>query len=72
MKTSRKTLFWRTLVILLFGFAVLIHFLWLDKFPVGMTNDELEYIVSSKSYALTGKDISGVGFPISINLLVNQ
>lgn len=64
MLINFKKLFNYKLIILVI--LVFVHFLWLDRFPVGMTNDELEYILSSKSYALTGKDISGVSFPMSL------
>lgn len=50
--------------------SIILRFLWLNIFPVGMTNDELEYILSSKTYALYGRDISGSTFPTS--LFVNR
>lgn len=31
-----------------------------------MSNDEIEYAISSKSYALYARDISGYGFPLSL------
>ena len=51
------------LLIFLLLSTIAIRFLWLDRFPVGVTNDELEYLLSAKSYALVGHDISGTKFP---------
>lgn len=57
-------------ILVLILMSIFFRFLWLNTFPVGMTNDELEYILSSKTYALYGRDISGSTFPIS--LFVNR
>ena len=46
--------------------GVFTRFWWLDKIPVGYAHDEVEYILSSKSYALFGRDISGYSFPLSL------
>jgi hypothetical protein len=50
------------LVIILVG----LRFVWLDRFPPGLSNDEIEYVTSAKSYILQGKDISGYGLPLSL------
>lgn len=34
--------------------------------PPGMSHDEIEYSLSSKTYALMGQDISGTPFPLSL------
>lgn len=57
-------------IFLIFLFLIIVfsglRFLWLDRFPIGITHDEIEYILSSKTYFLKGVDLSGVSFPISI------
>lgn len=42
------------------------RFAYAAKIPAGMSNDEIEYAASAKSYALSGKDISGYGLPVSL------
>ncbi|HOY61454.1 MAG TPA: hypothetical protein PK045_03035 [Candidatus Woesebacteria bacterium] len=42
------------------------RFVWLDKFPSGMSHDEIEYVMSAKSYWEKGSDLSGIRFPESI------
>ena len=39
---------------------------WLDKFPTGLDHDEVMYSLNGASYLHTGKDLSGVSFPLSI------
>jgi len=55
-------------IFLFFIFLVLVfsRFFYLDRFPVGISHDELEYILSAKSYFSSGTDLSGVSFPASI------
>ncbi len=45
---------------------VVVRFLWLGIFPPGLSNDETEYMLSAKSYALYDRDVSGYGFPLSL------
>ncbi|HUD45088.1 MAG TPA: glycosyltransferase family 39 protein [Patescibacteria group bacterium] len=55
--------------LLLFGIliiAVLLRFLFLDKVPTGIFNDELTYLLVSKSIVLTGRDITGLWSPLSV------
>ncbi len=57
----------KLLILFLIGFGLIFcRFLYLDRFPVGMSHDELEYILSAKTYFLTGADLSGSYFPNSI------
>ena len=51
---------------LIFIFLVFSRFLYLDRFPIGISHDELEYILSAKSYFSSGTDLSGSSFPASI------
>jgi hypothetical protein len=53
------------LVILALG-LVIIRFWWLDKFPGGIEHDELEVVLSAKSFWVFGSDISLTKFPISL------
>lgn len=52
--------------ILILLFLVGLRFLWLDKFPVGINHDEIDVILSSKSYIKFGTDLSGISFPKSL------
>ena len=55
------------LVLFLIGFLLItIRFFYLDRFPVGVSHDEVEYILSSKTYSLSGVDLSNTSFPKSI------
>lgn len=44
----------------------LVRFLWLGQFPPGLSNDETEYILSAKTYAMFDRDVSGYGLPLSL------
>lgn len=44
----------------------ILRFIYIDRLPVGLTNDEIEYMASAKSYSLYGRDVSGIGFPVSL------
>ncbi len=54
------------LLFILIAVAVAIRFILLDRIPFGISNDELEYVLSAKTYAVSGVDITGVSFPSSI------
>lgn len=55
------------LILFLIGFFLVVsRFLYLDRFPVGMSHDEIEYTLSSKTYFLSGVDLSNTPFPKSI------
>ena len=47
-------------------FSLILRLWWLDKFPVGITYDELEYVLDAKAIFHTGKDISGLWSPLSL------
>ncbi len=57
-----------------FGFVVFIliflglslRFLWLDRFPPGITNDGAELVLSAKTFWRSGQDISGVKLPLAL------
>jgi len=52
--------------VIIFVLLTLFRLLWLDRFPVGMSHDEIEYSVNGLSYRYSGKDLSGIRFPLSI------
>ena len=54
------------LLIPLVTIGVISRFVWLDKFPVGITHDEADIVLSGKHFFKDGTDASGVRFPISI------
>ena len=53
-------------IILILFFALILRLWWLDKFPVGITYDELEYVLDAKAVFHTGKDVSGLWSPFSL------
>lgn len=55
----------RVFVVFLVAFTIP-HFLFLSRFPAGINHDEAEVILSAKSFWETGKDYSGVFFPLSL------
>lgn len=59
----RKISFSLILIVLL---SFLFRFIWLDKIPVGLSNDELDYVLDAKALFLTGSDISGTWNPLSL------
>lgn len=46
--------------------SFLFRFIWLDKIPTGLSNDELDYILNAKALFLTGSDISHTWNPFSL------
>lgn len=56
----------KPIIILALIFLLITRFAFVDKFPVGLSNDEIEYAISAKTYALVGKDVSGYSFPLSL------
>src|SRR5258708_28738393 len=48
--------------------AAILRFLWLDKIPHSVNGDELHYALSTRAFALTGKDINQTPSPIQILL----
>ncbi len=58
---NKKLLFLLCIVFL----SSFLRLFWLDKFPSGISGDELGYILNAKAIALTGKDITGTWNPLS-------
>lgn len=46
--------------------GAIVRFIWLDKIPHSVNTDELHYLLSAKSFALTGKDITQAVSPLDI------
>jgi hypothetical protein len=55
-----------TLILIVLTLLIGLHFLWLDRFPVGMSHDEIEYVLSAKTFFKFGADLSGATFPSSL------
>lgn len=53
-------------ILLLLIIAVVARFYWIDKFPSGIDHDELEVVLSAKTYWRYGVDISNIPFPLSL------
>lgn len=50
----------------IFLLALLLRIWWLGIFPVGITNDEADYVLNAKAIFMTGKDVSGSWSPLSL------
>jgi 4-amino-4-deoxy-L-arabinose transferase-like glycosyltransferase len=46
--------------------AVILRFLWLDKFPIAIGGDELIYVITAKSIFLKFTDLTGLWNPLSV------
>jgi 4-amino-4-deoxy-L-arabinose transferase-like glycosyltransferase len=56
---------WSSLLLIIIV-ASLFRFLWLDRIPVGVVHDELNYLLQAKSIATTGTDLTHSWNPLSI------
>ncbi|MCL5438765.1 MAG: glycosyltransferase family 39 protein [Patescibacteria group bacterium] len=54
-------------IIILVILSSLLRFIFLDRTPIGISGDELDYVLNAKAVALTGKDISGLWSPFSLS-----
>ena len=61
---QRKYLLFFLLVLI----TILPRFIFLDRVPEAVNNDELHYALNAKSFALTGKDTTGKITPLDILL----
>jgi len=61
-----------TYFIVLFILAAFMRFVYLDRIPSGIVGDELDYIFSTKLYALTGSDVTGTWTPWSMKTVPNE
>ncbi len=66
MKSSKKSLKTWLLLFLVLVFAFSLRILWLERVPIAISNDELDYILDAKSIFLSGRDISGQWSPLSL------
>lgn len=48
------------------AFALALRLLWLDRIPIAIANDELDYILDAKAIFFSGKDLSGEWSPLSL------
>jgi len=53
------------LFVLLIG-SLFLRVAWLDRIPSGISGDELLYVLEAKSVALTGRDLTGTWYPLSV------
>jgi 4-amino-4-deoxy-L-arabinose transferase-like glycosyltransferase len=58
-------------ILLILAFALLLRTIFLNEVPVGLSNDELSFIINAKSISLTGKDILGSWQPWSLQPIYN-
>lgn len=53
------------LLIPLVAIGIITRFIWLDRFPVGITHDETDIVLSGRYFYQNGTDASGVKFPLT-------
>ena len=63
---SKKALLNYFPLIIVLLLAIFLRFLWLDKVPNAIGGDELNYVLTAKSIALYGTDLTGKWNPLSI------
>lgn len=61
---------WKIITILLL--ASLLRLFWLNKFPVGITNDELHFVLNAKSVWLNFSDIRNQWNPLSFTTIPRE
>lgn len=66
MKIKKENLALKFGWFLIFSVLIISRFFYLDRFPIGMSHDEIEYTLSAKTYFLSGVDLSNSPFPKSI------
>src|SRR3989344_5005970 len=62
---SKKVLFSLLPLILVFLFAFLFRYIWLDKIPTAIGGDEIVYTLNAKASFITGHDIFGTWSPVN-------
>jgi len=72
MKNSKKILKTWLLLFLIVIFAFGLRILWLDRVPIAISDDELDYVLDAKSIFLSGRDISGGWSPLSLSTPPHQ
>lgn len=66
MKLNKEKFLLKWVLFFIIFLVTIYRFVYLDRFPVGMSHDELEYILSAKTYFSSGVDLSNTPFPKSI------
>lgn len=64
----KKTLLKNIGIIIILALTAILRLLWIDKIPNAIGGDELIYVLTSKSIALTGTDLTGSWNPLSVFL----
>lgn len=54
-------------IFILIILSSVLRFIWLDRLPIGISGDELDYVLNAKAVAITGSDISGLWSPFSLS-----
>lgn len=60
------------LLILIIALALLLRVFFLDRIPVGLTNDEINFVLNAKAIFLTGKDVAQIWNPLSLTTITGQ
>ncbi|MBU0618825.1 hypothetical protein KKD62_01160 [Patescibacteria group bacterium] len=61
-----KTIKNKAWLIIIIAVSLFIRLWWIEIFPVGITHDEMDYIINAKAIYLTGRDTSGTWSPLSL------
>lgn len=59
-------------LLLILIFALGLRLLWLDRVPIAIADDELDYILDAKAIFLDGRDLSGEWSPLSLTTPPHQ
>lgn len=68
MKQKNAHIILPFLLVVLFILLIVIRFIWLGKIASGITDDELFYVLTAKSFFFTGKDLSQTIHLVSLNI----
>src|SRR3989344_949311 len=58
-----------SLAIILFFLSLFIRTVLLDKIPIGITNDNMIFVLNAKAVFYTGRDVTGTWHPHTFSML---
>lgn len=61
-----------TLLFLILFLSLILRLAWLDKFPIGITNDELHFVLNSKAIYLWGANLAHNWNPLSLTPIPHE
>src|SRR3989344_8221947 len=61
-----------SLAIILFFLSLFIRTVLLDKIPIGITNDNMIFVLNAKAVFYTGRDVTGTWHPLSFSTIPDE